>query len=72
MIDNNHILHQKNKILTEFKGVGEQTGNLLLTMCPELRNLTRRQIASLAGVAPHPRESGNYKGIEAPKVGVLK
>jgi len=55
LIDNNHILQSKKKILTDFKGVGEQTGNLLLAMCPELGNLTRRQIASLAGVAPlHP------------------
>jgi transposase len=62
LIDNNHIMQQKKKILTEFKGVGEQTGNLLLAMCPELGNLTRRQIASLAGVAQHPKESGAYKG----------
>jgi transposase len=69
LIDNNHIMQQKKKILTEFKGVGEQTGNLLLAMCPELGNLTRRQIASLAGVAPHPKESGTYQGYRSTKGG---
>lgn len=69
LIDNNHVLQSKKKILTKFKGVGEQTGNLLLTMCPELGTLTRRQIASLAGVAPHPRESGTYQGYRSTKGG---
>lgn len=69
LINNNHILQSKKKILTAFKGVGEQTGNLLLAMCPELGNLTRRQIASLAGVAPHPRESGAYQGYRSTKGG---
>jgi len=31
-------------------------------MMPELGSLTRRQAASLAGVAPHPRDSGTLKG----------
>jgi transposase len=69
LIDNNDVLRSKKEILTAFKGVGEQTGNLLLTMCPELGTLTRRQIASLAGVAPHPQESGKYQGYRSTKGG---
>lgn len=69
MVDNNQVLQSKKKILTAFKGVGEQMRNLLLTMCPKLGNLTRRQIASLASVAPHPRESGNYQGYRNTKEG---
>ena len=69
LIDNNQVLQQKKQVLTEFKGVGEQTSHALLLMCPELGNLTRRQIASLAGVAPHPRESGHYQGYRSTKGG---
>jgi transposase len=69
LIDNNQVLQQKKQVLTEFKGVGEQTSHALLLMCPELGNLTRRQIASLAGVAPHPKESGHYQGYRSTKGG---
>jgi transposase len=37
----------------------------LLAELPELGHLSRRQIASLAGVAPFPRESGQRKGYRA-------
>jgi transposase len=44
--------------MTGVKGVGKQTAYTLLACMPELGSLTRRQAASLAGVAPHPRDSG--------------
>ena len=43
-------------------GVGPRTAITLAAMMPELGSLTRRQAASLAGVAPHPRDSGTLKG----------
>jgi transposase len=55
--------------MMRFKGIGEQTSCVLLTICPELGTLTRRAIAALAGVAPHPRESGVYQGYRSTKGG---
>lgn len=49
-------------VLTNVKGVGRQTAYTLLAAMPELGTLTRRQAASLAGVAPHPRDSGSLRG----------
>lgn len=54
---------QKNKqILTSIKGVGEITATALLCELPEIGNLTPKQIASLAGLAPFNRDSGTLKG----------
>lgn len=43
-------------------GVGTQTANTLLAHLPELGSLTRQSIAAIAGLAPHPRESGKWVG----------
>ena len=43
-------------------GVGKLTANLMAIDLPELGRLGDKQIASLAGVAPHPDESGKYRG----------
>ena len=43
-------------------GVGPVIGASLLARLPELGQLDRRQIASLAGVAPHTRDSGQSRG----------
>jgi len=48
--------------LTQVMGVGRQTAWSVLAELPELGRLGRRQAASLAGLAPHPRESGSWKG----------
>jgi transposase len=55
-------LKQKLDVLTAVKGIGEQTAFVLLGLMPELGNLTRRQTASLAGCAPHARDSGKMRG----------
>jgi len=52
----------KMQVLTSVKGVGKQTAYTLLAFMPELGTLTRRQAASLAGCAPHPRDSGKTNG----------
>lgn len=48
--------------LVSVTGVGRQTAATLLACMPQLGNLTRRQAASLAGCAPHPRDSGKSNG----------
>ena len=43
-------------------GIGPTVMAVLLGELPELGTLCRRKIASLAGLAPHARESGSWKG----------
>ena len=42
--------------------IGQKVMAVLLGELPELGTLCRRKIASLAGLAPHARESGSWKG----------
>jgi transposase len=53
---------QKQAAMTQSKGVGDGTATTLLTHLPELGTLRRGQVAALAGLAPHPQESGTWKG----------
>lgn len=46
-------------ILTSIPGIGPRTAAALIALMPELGSLNRRQAAALAGLAPHPRQSGN-------------
>ena len=50
------------KTLIAIEGVGQKTAAALVALMPELGSLGRRQAASLAGLAPHPRQSG---GLDA-------
>jgi transposase len=50
-------------ILQSIPGVGRLTAHLLAIELPELGRLGAKQIASLAGVAPHPAESGKTQGV---------
>ena len=49
-------------VLQEVVGVGPVISQTLLAECPELGRVNSKQIASLAGVAPFSRESGQSKG----------
>lgn len=55
-------LAAKTQRLTSVIGVGDQTAFSLLAEMPELGTLNRRQVAALAGLAPHPRQSGQWIG----------
>ena len=48
--------------LTSIPGVGRQTALVLQARMPELDRIDRRAAASLAGCAPHPRDSGITRG----------
>lgn len=52
-------------LLRSIPGVGPQLARTLLALVPELGTLSRREIASLVGVAPHARESGRWRGTRA-------
>ena len=47
------------KALVAIKGVGAKTAAALIALMPELGSLPRRQAAALAGLAPHPKQSGD-------------
>jgi transposase len=49
-------------LLRSVPGIGPHTARVLIAELPELGRCTRREIAKLVGVAPHPRDSGTYRG----------
>lgn len=49
-------------ILTSIPGIGPVTAATLLIECPELGALGRKQVASLAGLAPMTQQSGQWRG----------
>ena len=52
----------KRDLLTSMPGIGPSVASSLIGDLPELGSLSRRQIASLTGVAPFNRDSGNFHG----------
>ena len=62
------LVHKKEQLrakVTELQtipGIGPIVATTLLALMPELGTLTRRQVASLAGVAPKANDSGTLKG----------
>lgn len=50
------------EILRSMPGVGAVSAAALLTLMPELGALDRKQVASLAGLAPITRQSGQWQG----------
>lgn len=57
------------KALRTIKGIGPQTTAALVALMPELGTLDRKQAASLAGLAPHPKQSGGNDGYRRVKGG---
>jgi len=53
---------EKEDLLKSVPGVGNVTARTLLAELPELGALSRREIASLAGLAPWTRQSGKWRG----------
>lgn len=57
----NPVLAEKGERMTRLKGVGPVLAATLLAYLPELGQLEDREIASLVGVAPHPKDSGTSR-----------
>lgn len=62
LIESDSIVYGTFKVLMTVLGIGRITAENLLGVIPEIGHLTRRQIASLAGVAPRANESGVLRG----------
>ena len=52
----------RSDVLLAIPGIGPVVANTLIGLLPEIGALTRRQVASLCGLAPHPRDSGQFTG----------
>ena len=61
-IQSSPIWSAKNDLLQSVPGIGKVGAQAIISDLPELGTLNRKQIASLVGVAPLNRDSGNFKG----------
>jgi transposase len=62
LIQASPIWREKEDLLRSFQGIGPVSARTLVVELPELGTLNRKQIASLAGVAPIARDSGARRG----------
>lgn len=70
MVTKNQSIQAKiNLLKNEVDGIGEVTAIQLVSVFPELGKMNRRQVASLAGLAPHPNESGKKIGYRMTRGG---
>lgn len=62
-------LAEELKTLRTIKGFGKTNAPAVMALMPELGSLGRRQAAALAGLAPHPRQSGARDAYRATRGG---
>ena len=62
LIDADDRTARQRDILRSIPGPGQVATAAILTFLPEIGTLERRQVGSLAGLVPHARESGQWKG----------
>ncbi len=62
LIQDNMALSSKKETLKTISGIGDNSASQLLVLLPELGTLSRKQIASLTGLAPRSNESGTFRG----------
>jgi transposase len=62
LIQSDDTLAQSMKILLSIPGIGAVCASTILIEMPEIGTMDRKQVASLTGVAPMTRESGQWRG----------
>lgn len=62
LIKEDDALRRRHEILTSIPGIGLTTSATLISELSELGGANAKQIASLSGVAPMNRDSGNFRG----------
>jgi transposase len=62
LVRSSPLWREADELLRSVPGVGPVTACTLITELPELGQLDRRRIASLAGLAPFPQDSGRFHG----------
>ncbi len=65
IIEQDKALKARKEALKTVPGIGDVVANELLVLMPELGSLTRRQAASLCGVAPRANDSGKRQGYRS-------
>ncbi|QJT94328.1 IS110 family transposase [Wolbachia endosymbiont of Diaphorina citri] len=65
IIDESIELQKRQKILKTVPGIGKKLSQDFVCLMPELGYLNKKEVASLAGVAPHPKESGKSIGYRS-------
>lgn len=63
------LLARRIALYRSLPGVGPRTAISLAAAMPELGTMTGKQAASLAGLAPHPNDSGSLKGYRKTRGG---
>jgi transposase len=61
-MNGNAEMKQKADRIRSIKGLGSISAATLLAVLPEIGNLSRKEVAALAGVAPYNRDSGTFRG----------
>ena len=69
LLANSDELRHATATVSKLVGIGPITAASLVALMPELGSLDRRQVAALAGLAPHPRQSGATDGYRRVKGG---
>lgn len=69
LIAANEPLARATRTLQGIAGIGPTTATALVALMPELGTLERRCAAALAGLAPHPRQSGKAEGYRRTRGG---
>ena len=64
-IDAEDRMARRRAILSSIPGIGARISALLVVEMPELGAINRKAAASLAGLAPHPSQSGRSRGRNA-------
>ena len=62
LIETRKTTARSRDILCSMPGIGTVTAAAMLTLLPEIGTLTRKQVASLTGLAPITRQSGQWQG----------
>lgn len=61
-VSQDKVMEQKKALILGVPGLGEVSAHILITHLPELGQVSHKQLASLVGVAPYARQSGQYRG----------
>ena len=69
LLANSTPLQTKSNRLRQLKGVGPVLAGTLIAYLPELGTISDKTAASLAGLAPHPHDSGNRSGKRSIRAG---
>jgi transposase len=62
IVKSNKTIQEEDNLLQSIPSIGKNASHMFIAIVPELGTLNKRQIASLAGLAPMNRDSGIFRG----------